>query len=99
MRVKNHGKGVAVRRCSRHGGGPDRAGSATFVFDNNTLPDLLRQGLCQQARHLVHRSARWKYGHQFDGLLGRPGLCLRVLGCRQQEGRRDGKDRGEAEIF
>ena len=80
--------GVAVGRCRGHRGGADGAGGAALVLHDHGLAELLRQRLCQQARHLVDRAAGREHRHQLDRLLARPGLG-------ERRGERCGQQRGD----
>ena len=63
VRVNYHRKGVAVSGCRQHAGSANHARCAAFVFDNNTLPQLLRKNGRNDSRYLVYRTARRKYSH------------------------------------
>ena len=89
--VKHHSKCVAICRCLHHSRGTDRAGSATAVFHNHALAQLLRQRLRNDARYLVYGPARWKHGHQTNGLARGP--CLRQS---QHRGTQSAQQCGEA---
>ena len=73
--VEHHREGVAISGCLHHSRCTNRAGCATAVFNDHGLAQLLRQRLRNDACYLVYRPARWKHGHQTNGLARGPCLC------------------------